>query len=148
VVEEGAEPTRKVLGAVERAAPEGSDLGRAAGTARRTVDVAESATDVVDVILSPSARLEAAIDAYFVGQPRRTLEMLREIDLDDPRARAQVYLFRAAASFRLHLLASGDEAQLKVARENADLFQQQQWRKDFPSELFDPRFVRFLRGSN
>ena len=123
-----------------------SDLGDAARKGQKVVDVAATATDVVDVILSPSERLEAAIDGYFSGNPQRTLKMLVGIDVSDPRARAQVYLFRAAANFRLHLLAGGDKALLSAARENADLFQFEQWRDDFPTELFDPRFVRFVRG--
>lgn len=146
VVEKGADPTRKALSVLERVAPADSDLGRAARNGLKVVDVAESATDFVDLFMSPSKKLEAAIDAYFVGNPQRTLEMLQDIDLRDSRARAQVYLFRAAASFRLHLLADRDKAQLGTARKNADLFQQEQWRDDFPTEFFDPRFVRFLRG--
>ncbi len=144
-VEKGADPTRKTLAAVEGLAP-GSKLGGLARRGQKVVDLAETATDLVDVALSPSGRLEAAIDAYFAGNPQRTLEMLRAIDVSDPRAEAQVYLFRAAASFRLHLLAGRDRAHLGTARKNADLFQQEQWRGDFPTELFDPRFVRFLRG--
>lgn len=145
VVESGADPTRKTLGALEDAAPEGSRLGEAAGRGRRVVDVAEQATEVVDVVLSPSQRLEAAIDAYFAGKPLETLRQLQGIDVSDPRARAQVHLFRAAASFRLHVLAGGDPARLAAARESANLFRQERWRTDFPDDLFDPRFVRFLR---
>ncbi len=144
-VEKGADPTRKTLAAVEGVSPN-SDLGDVARKGQKVVDVAETATDIVDVVLSPSEKLEAAIDAYFAGNPQRTLAMLQGIDMSDPRAKAQVYLFRAAASFRLHLLAGRDQAHLGTARKNADLFQQEQWRKDFPTELFDPRFVRFLRG--
>ncbi len=145
-VESGAEPTRKTLGALERVAPAGSNLGDAARKGQGVVDLAEAAIDLVDLALSPSEKLEAAIDAYFAGNPQRTLDMLHESDLSDPRSRAQVYLFRAAASFRLHLLASRDDVHLGMARKNADLFQQEQWRDDFPTELFDPRFVRFLQG--
>ncbi len=145
-VEKSADPARRSLSAVEGAAPEGSDLGKLAHQGQKVVDVAETATDLVDLALPPSKELEAAIDAYFAGNPQRTLELLEAINLSDPRAKAQIYLFRAAASFRLHLLAGHDEARLGTARKNADLFQQAQWRKDFPIELFDPRFVRFLRG--
>ncbi len=146
VVEKGADPTKKTLSAVERAAPEGSHLGKVAGTGQKVVDVAVAATDIVDLVLSPSEKLEAAINAYFVGNPQRTLALLEGIDISDPRAKAQVLLFRSAASFRLHLLAGKDKAHLRSARKNADLFQQEQWRDDFPAKLFDPRFVRFLRG--
>lgn len=146
MVERGADPTRKTLGALGEVAPDGSRLDEAAERGVTAVDLAEQATEVVDVALSPSQRLEAAIDAYFVGKPLETLRQLQGIDIGDPRARAQVHLFRAAANFRLHVLAGSDPARLEAARESADLFRQERWRTDFPSDLFDPRFVRFLRG--
>ncbi|MEM1201781.1 MAG: hypothetical protein AAGN66_00980 [Acidobacteriota bacterium] len=147
-VEKGAEPTRRTLQVIEGAAPAGSDLEEAAQHGQGVVDVAETATDIVDVVLAPSARLEAAIDAYFSGSPAKTLELLSEIDMGDPRAEAQVHLFRAAAHFRLHILAGGDAEHRSAARRSAGSFQLEQWRDDFPTGLFDPRFVRFLRGGS
>lgn len=144
-VEKGADPSRKFLKTVEGVAPADSDLGKAARQGQDAIDVAEAGTEIVDLVLSPSERLEAAINAYFAGNPQGTLEMLEGIDTSDSRARAQVYLFRAAARYRLHLLAGGDDAHLAAARENVGLFQAEQWRKDFPTELFDPRFVNFVR---
>ncbi len=144
VIERGADPTRKALGAIERVAPD-SEVGEFASKGQKGIDALESVTDVIDAVLSPSEKLAASIDAYFVGAPQRTLIFLDGIDVSDPRARAQVFLFRAAAHFRLHRLGAG-AAHLQHARENADRFQQEQWRGDFPTELFDPRFVRFVRG--
>lgn len=147
VVEKSAKPTSKVLGVVGKVAPEGSDLGKAASDGQKAVEVAEAATDIVDLVLDVSKNLEMAVNSYFSGNPQRVLQLLQEADMSDPRARAQVYLFRAAANFRLHL-TEGKKAFLSAARTNADLFQNEQWRKDFPAELFDPRFVRFLRGGS
>lgn len=146
LVEKGADPARRGLGAVERLALEDSDLGRAARQGQGAVELAEVGAEVVDMVLSPEDRLRAAIDAYFTGKPLRTLELLASADLSDPRGKSQVYLFRAAASFRLHRLAGSDETRLAAARKNAELFRAQPWRKDFPAELFDPEFVRFLKG--
>lgn len=146
VVEKGKDPARKGLDAVGRIAPEGSKLDRAAGRGKAAVDLAEVGTEVVDLVLSPEERLRAAIDAYFSGKPRRTLELLAESDLSDPRARTQVYLFRAAANFRLHRMAGKDKKLLAAARESAKLFRQQDWTDDFPTEFFDPHFVRFVKG--
>ncbi|MDY7092725.1 MAG: hypothetical protein SX243_07105 [Acidobacteriota bacterium] len=148
VVEKGKDPARKGLEAVGRLAPEGSKLGRAADRGKATVDLAEAGTDVVDLVLSAEERLRAAIDAYFSGKPRRTLELLGEADLSDPRARTQVYLFRAAANFRLHRMAGNDKERLAAARKNAKLFRGQDWTDDFPAELFDPHFVRFVKGGS
>jgi hypothetical protein len=147
LVEKGADPARKTLGAVEDAAPKGSKLATVTHGTKKAVDVADSATDLVDVAMSPSADLEAAINAYFAGKPQRTLDLLAKIDLSDPRARAQVYLFRSAAHFRLHLASDRDGSHLAAARENARRFNREQWRKDFPTELFDPRFVTFVHGA-
>ena len=139
MLERGSDSTQRGLSALGSAAPEGSGLDQVA-------DLAGAVGNVVDRVLPPAAELEAAVDAYFSGDPQQALEMLSAVDLSDPRARAQVYLFRSAASFRLHLLDGGDESHLGAARKNADLFRQEQWRDDFPAELFDPRFVSFLRG--
>lgn len=147
VVEEGAEPARKTLGALEKVAPEGSKFARVTHRTKQGVDVAETATDVVDVSMRHSKDLEAAVNAYFAGKPQRTLELLEALDLSDSRLRAQVYLFRSAAHFRLHLLVDRDQDHLTAARENARLFNREQWRKDFPTELFDPRFVKFVHGA-
>ncbi len=118
-----------------------------ASKGQKGVDAVESVTDVIDAVLSPTEKLAAAIDAYFVGAPQRTLAFLEGIDTSDPRAQAQVFLFRAAAHFRLYRLGAGD-AHRQHARENVNRFQQEQWRSDFPTELFDPRFVRFVRGGD
>ncbi len=146
MLERGAGSTQKGLSSLERVAPTGSGLDQVAREGRELVGVAEAASNLVDLVLPPKQKLETAVDAYFSGDPERTLEILEAIDMSDPRARAQVYLFRAAASFRLHLLAGRDETHLATARENADLFRQEQWSDDFPAEFFDPRFVRFMGG--
>lgn len=146
-VEKSADPAQRTLGAIEKVAP-GSELGKAAHQSQQVLQVAQAATDIVDLALPPAQALEAAIDAFFAGNPEQTLRLLRGIDLTDPRARAQVYLFRSAASFRLHLLAGGDAGKLAAARESANLFRQERWRSDFRPQFFDPRFVRFLQSGN
>jgi hypothetical protein len=147
-VEKLADPASKTLQALEGVAPADSDLGKTIRTSRSLVDAAGAATDLVDVAMAPAKKLEFAINAYFAGKPVRTLAYLEAVDLSDSRARAQVHLFRAAANFRLHLIEGRDETRLAEARKNGNLFQQQQWRSDFPTELFDPRFVRFLRAGD
>jgi hypothetical protein len=140
------DPARRTLDTLSRVAPEDSDLGKVARTARDVIEVADAATELVDVALPPKKKLEAAVNAYFAGNPRRALAFLEATELGDPRTRAQVYLFQSAANFRLHALVGGDEPRLSTARKYGDLFLKEQWRNDFPAELFDPRFVRFLQG--
>lgn len=143
-LERGSEPAQKVVSRVGDQAPEGSQLGRAADQAGRALDAGTRIGDLVDAALPPREALSRAVDAYFGGDPARTLELLAGIELeDDPRARAQLHLFRAAASFRLHRL-DGEPARLEAARRHAARFRAAEWSDDFVPELFDPRFVRFL----
>ena len=144
-VEKGAAPTDRFLGVVERVAPPGSELGQLASQGRGVIAIAEGATELVDLVIEPPKGLAASIDAYFTGNPARTLDLLASVRTDDSRAEAQVHLFRAAAHFRIYMESSKKKS-LKSARRSAERFQWEQWSKDFPTELFDPRFVRFLRG--
>lgn len=92
-------------------------------------------------VAPPPQVLQEAAQALFSADYPMVLEVLREVELDDPRAVAQAHLFQAAARFALYTLGGEDDpALLAATREDILACRQADPSLEPLARAFSPRF--------
>lgn len=95
---------------------------------------------------TPPPLLKQVAEAYFSGDYATTRRIANPDELADERAKVQVHLFRAAASYKLFVL-SGEEATDHLRQAENDIRAIKSLNSQFSPYIsaFSPRFLEFFR---
>jgi len=111
-------------------------------------ELRSAAARLRDAAEGPPRRLRQAAEAYLAGEHPRTLELLADTELSDPRAALHASLLRAAAHHALFLLGGEREPELlDLAREEAAAGHRLDPDFEPAGRYFPPRFLAFYRAA-